>query len=225
MKARSIPFSAQMVRALLTKTQTRRIMTPQPVHAQVYEYRGKRLHDSEYRHWCWKQHVGNDNWDSITQQLGHACPYGQPGDQLWVRENYRFGFGYSGVKPSTVVLSPIPLVQYEADDELRTVAGTRVPWQRFTPGDLRPSIFMPRKISRITLEITDVRVQRLHEISDEDAKAEGAEPTPRSAPDGSFERGEEYISDFCRIWTSINGPDSWRENPWVWAITFKRVTP
>ena len=86
-KERPILFSAPMVKALLagTKTQTRRLMKPQPEHLQRYEH-GRTLYDGTYRRWCWKHTVGADHCDGITQQLRHACPYGVAGDRLWVRE-------------------------------------------------------------------------------------------------------------------------------------------
>jgi len=87
-KTKPILFNSEMVKALLDgrKTQTRRIMKPQPDHRQHYEWKGKVLHDSEYRVWCWKNHIGVDNWENITQQIGSACPHGQVGDLLYVRE-------------------------------------------------------------------------------------------------------------------------------------------
>jgi hypothetical protein len=77
---------------------------------------------------------------------------------------------------------------------------------------------MPRWASRITLEITEVRMQRLHDISEEDARAEGAPPGLN--PDGS---GESYVAGFGDLWESIHGPSGWNANPWVWAITFRGI--
>ena len=94
MKEKPILFSAPMVRAILEdrKTQTRRVMSPQPEHKQIHRWRKYLLHDGEERRWCWRQHVGADSWDDITTQLGHACPYGVAGHRMWVREeHYRLG--------------------------------------------------------------------------------------------------------------------------------------
>ena len=81
MKERPIIFNTDMVRAILDgrKTQTRRIVKPQPEHKQRHEWKGKVLYDAEYRVWCWKDHFGDDNWQDINYQLAHACPFGVPG--------------------------------------------------------------------------------------------------------------------------------------------------
>jgi hypothetical protein len=87
----------------------------------------------------------------------------------------------------------------------------------------RPSIHMPRKFSRITLEITNFRVERLCEISEEDAIAEGVTPTsPLYGDSGGFVH-QGGIEAFSKLWESINGPGSWEANPWVWVVEFKRV--
>lgn len=133
-------------------------------------------------------------------------PYGKPGDRLWVRETWH---------DASSSLHSCAL--YRAD-------GIDLHWDKWTP-----SIHMPRRASRITLEITSVRVERLQEISIEDAKAEGA-----WGPDDSIAQkvadyfGTDIFSAnprkaFQMLWESINGPDSWAANPWVWAIEFRRV--
>jgi hypothetical protein len=144
------------------------------------------------------------------------CPYGTVGQRLWVRETYRF----DGLDPKLALRSQcLDEISYRADME-----GDRCcddcAW--------RPSIFMPRWASRITLEITGVRVERLQEISEEEAEAEGVyehlgkpqvecDGQVRHFPDASFVRG--YLS----VWQSIHGPGSWDANPWVWVLEFRRV--
>jgi hypothetical protein len=138
------------------------------------------------------------------------CPYGKPGDRLWVRETF-FVDG--------------PRIQYRADHH---GAPKETIW--------KPSIFMPRHASRILLEIADVRCERLRDISEADAIAEGVasfRPVPGDGdPEtlyanymnkGRLSYRKAYFS-FMTLWQSINGPESWNANPWVWVITFKRHT-
>lgn len=177
MKERPILFSAPMVRAILEgrKTQTRRVIKPQP-----------------------ESHLDPDSvkgaWESGFIDV--KCPYGQPGDRLWVRET--FAWLPDGLNAD----QNHGRYHYRADGDLA------VKWQ--------PSIHMPRIASRITLRIKDVRVERLQDISDADALAEGVDQTNTSIRGYAAER-------FKRLWSSINGADSWHSNPWVWVIEFKKV--
>jgi hypothetical protein len=181
MKERPILFSAPMVRALLdgSKTQTRRVVKPTPEwigQSGVLSYRGR---------------VG----------LPHAlCPYGQPGDRLWVRETH-------------MDLGACYLYRADASAEQeRAIVAPRQPW--------RPAIHMPRAASRITLEITGVRVERLQDISEADALEEGI--TYNDIPNNGLDpmRARTW---FRGLWESINGPGSWEANPWVWAVSFNRL--
>lgn len=187
MRERPILFSAPMVRAILAgqKTQTRRIVKPQP------------LGDT-----AWKN---DDQW--IVSGHGEAgdtglhCPYGQPGDRLWVRETWAYGIHALAAKSD----ADGPFV-YAADQTTQGRLCDR--W--------RPSIHMPRAASRITLEITGVRVERLRDISEDDAYAEGvthAEWGGMNAREG-----------FRRLWESLNGTGSWEANPWVWVVEFQRIS-
>ena len=195
MKERPILFSASMVRAILDgrKTQTRRIVKPQP---DIVADGGLVVGVSTPE-------------DQKYGRLGKAlpCPYGKPGERLWVRESWAW-YGCEYI-PSDVV--------YRADTE--SLPGEYGRW--------RPSIHMPRWASRITLEITEVRVERLHDISDDDIKAEGIFDDPAVV---SGEREGSILTlagkriAFEDLWESINGPDSWDENPWVWVVGFRRVT-
>jgi hypothetical protein len=129
------------------------------------------------------------------------CPYGVVGDRLWVREVWSIAEKKFDPEVSRIV--------YRADgvDPLPDATG-RARW--------RPSIHMPRAASRLTLEVTEVRIERLHDISEEDARAEGVRPDP-------FRRTYTAINSFHVLWIDINGIDSWDSNPWVWVICFKKV--
>ena len=209
MTERPIPFSAEMVRAILAerKTQTRRVIKPQP----------------------WVDNMGNARWKdrNFGQSANHVphikalaspipcsdtkrvlCPYGKPGDLLWVREAWRAPSQYDDWPPSRI--PPSVEVQYIADD--------RAPWiSRY-----RSPRFMPRWASRITLRITDVRVERLQDIREDDARAEGCDPVIHE--DGAIDCGTRKTT-FARLWNRINGPGAWDANPWVWVINFERVKP
>lgn len=243
MKAKPIIFSAPMIRALLEgkKSQTRRVLKPQPAHLQVYDWKGKRLHDSEYRHWCWNGNVGADSWDDITVQLGPFLPYA-PGQLLWVRETWAehhpagIQEGRYSIKGRAGIPGPPGVeyrVIYRADGDplrvwhcegypYRTVKGPRDEIDAKHPEvcsempGWTPSIHMPRWASRLTLEVTEVRVQRVQDISEADAEAEGVRGNA-SGPWGC----EGLVEDFADLWNSIHGPDAWDRNPWVAAITFK----
>jgi hypothetical protein len=135
------------------------------------------------------------------------CPYGAVGDRLWVRE---------AIRAWTFIDDDGPCVEYVADGHIHDDA-TWV-WKV----DYLPSMFMPKGLSRITLEITDVRVQRLQEISEDDAVAEGVAEYARVAlgePDALTAYGQ-----YAFLWDSINAERApWDSNPWVWAITFERA--
>ena len=197
MKERPILFSAPMVRAILdgSKTKTRRVVKPIP------------------------QMVTDKNiatWDGdaaalmrLFDQVGRSCPYGHSGERLWVRESWRVAACYDD-KSGTELTSILSArnVQYEVAAD-RFLHGDAV-------GRLRPSIHMPRWASRIDLEITGVRVERLQDISEQDAEAEGVRNSLH-IPSGRFAR-----ENFEHLWWTIHGDDSWEANPWVWVIEFKR---
>lgn len=215
-KETPILFSAPMVKAILEgrKTQTRRIIKPQPLE-WIETYDGKlpaKLSND-----------GNDTLEAIE------CPYGKAGDRLWVRETWACVTGnMEHPKPHS---SDSILILYRADQgEPEKLISEIKGW--------KPSIHMPRAYSRLTLEITGVRVERLQDISEEDAKAEGCiTEKVRSGFDGSIidvpkeiphESGKGLVGwDNCRdwfadLWESINGPESWEANPFVWVVEFKK---
>ncbi|MFZ5667986.1 MAG: hypothetical protein ACOY4K_00690 [Pseudomonadota bacterium] len=232
MKARPILFSGPMVRALLDgrKTQTRRIVKPQPPAEEAFF--GSTFGLDRAIADGIKMYSQNDygrlpkhptDWEligsvGVARNAGfpkrYRCPYGQPGDLLYVRETWASD-GQGGVR-------------YYATDDVHELRRKRA------------SIHMPRWASRLTLEITDVRVERLQDISEVDAIAEGIEVDhviigancnggrhseewgDRYFFDGGDEEGYETGPEAYRaLWIKINGPDSWAANPWVWVLDFK----
>lgn len=192
MKERPILFSAPMVRAILEgrKTQTRRIVSPQPPHLSPVK-----AYNRPNGTWCWTLETGMGDGTSN----GFLCPYGFPGDRLWVRERIN----------RTDALEPWS--EYAADG-LPTVADAW-PWKR----NSLPSIHCPRGLSRIDLEIVAIRVEKLNLISWSDAIAEGPRPCGWGRDDGGVQR------NFATLWESINGPGSWDSNPYVWVVEFRRI--
>lgn len=204
-KERPILFSAPMVRALLScfKTQTRRLVKFKP-HYQIEER-------DDGSNWPWMYDADRD------ADYWLPCPYGQPGDRLFVREAFRL-CSEADATP-TRDTDEAYRIWYEADSPHQPGFGK-----------LRPGIHMPRWASRIILEVMAVRVERLQDISVKDIWAEGAF---KRAPENQFGRnymsrldGKVYLdlaSLWARGWESINGPGSWEANPWVWVIEFKRA--
>ena len=188
MKQRPILFSGPMVRALLDGSKTQTRRVAKAKHLSWIEGSVLNFLDGK-----WNQ---------------RPLPYGKTGDQLWVREGWRTFMELDKVAPKNIPAGTS--VWYDAQDD--------VPFHPSCFGKGRPSIHMPRWASRITLEITGVRVERLHDITRGDAMAEGC-PFPNMA-DGDDPR--KWYSD---LWNSINGTDSWDLNPWVWVIEFKAVKP
>ena len=200
MKEHPILFNTENVRAILDgrKAQTRRVIKSQPpasYHSPI--------------------EIVDAMWGFLKPSQGDlphiiTCPYGQAGDRLWVRETWNVGYEYDALSPSG--LWNHPQVYYIADD-LRGIA---------LIGKTRPSIFMPRWASRITLEITEVRVERLQEISINDCKNEGIK-------DRVTKVGNDWLSDaivqFRELWDSLNAKRGygWEVNPWVWVVLFRRL--
>ncbi len=192
-------FNAEMVRALLDgrKTQTRRpIKWKQTRFTEI----GEREDGSK---WPWSEDAEHacDFW--------HPCPFGAVGDRIWVREAFRV---YSRA-------TDVATLVYKASERNSWTEQTRrVPVavcnKPATPEKWIPSLHMPRWASRILLEITGVRVERLRSMSQDDARAEGV-----IAASGPMEAG----LAFRELWDSIYGEESWKANPWVWVIEFKRV--
>jgi hypothetical protein len=198
MKERGILYSAPMVRAKLagTKTQTRRIIKGKGTWSVEKGDITKRLwpgYEDEYGDWQWMK-----------------CPYGQPGDRLWGRETW---------------------MPFDPDHQIGDIkyayrADTSPDGEEFRkayikagyPYQWRPSIFMPRAASRIVDEIIEIRVERVQDITEEDAIVEGAQSA--GVPASLTNRGA-----FAKLWDKINGPGSWAANPWVWVIVTKPIQP
>lgn len=201
MKERPILFNGDMVRAILHghKTQTRRPVMPQPVRTPPGTTHG----------WEWERHGKNVVW--IAELHLKHCPFGQPGDRLWVRETF------AEICPSCIV--------YLADDDT-ALKGTKHRWT--------PSIHMPRRLSRITLEITSISVERVQQITNGGAFAEGVEDLG-----GNWGAAELYATAkryclssaeytrniFVHLWDTLYVARGlgWAANPWVWVVGFKRL--
>lgn len=194
-KERPILFSGAMVRALLAGTKTQTRRVLKPAPQMV-------------------THNTITTWDGTPAALQHqldrmgkGCTYGQPGDKLWVRE------AWAETRPLGIPW-PATMTVYREGDNRTDYGG---PW--------KPSIHMKRSASRITLEITSVRVERLQDISDADCVAEGCGALASaigcpmtSAPGETIPRAM-----YRALWESINGPGSWDANPWVWVVEFRRL--
>jgi hypothetical protein len=206
-----------MVRAILDgrKTQTRRPIKPQPKGRGDY----------------WDLYDGGPEWalwlrdNRMSEPRTWCCPYGAPGDRLWVRETHAIVTGHAS--------DDYPKIHYKAnmaehDHDGLSVCPTPNGASHYA-GPWRSSIHMFRWASRITLEVVSVRVERLQDITEEDARAEGItdggclscgmpEPCGCSAPKPCARDG------FVGLWREIHGHDDWFRDPWVWVIEFRRVT-
>lgn len=227
--AHPIIFSGVMVRLILAgnKVQTRRIVKPQPPSVEDV----KRRAGIGY-HWFTDEHVpgrfrvAGPVW--AARELGAPeslrCPYGMPGESLWVKET----FAWSIKDPDSVAelgdpdnYDPV----YRADQEHEGE------WDRYEDGKCvgktkptwRPAIYLPRWASRLTLEIEDVRIERLQSISETEAIAEGIDGPERVQHAREPTYGP-LIDRYANLWDEINGKRApWSSNPWVWVITFRRV--
>lgn len=208
--SRDIPilFSAPMVRAILagTKTQTRRAMRDQPCELLDFNRGGLSIR------------VRGAVYQAFSPTLPPVrCPYGRTGDRLWVREAWRAAAVLDSSPPRDIPSDS--RIWHEADDSVSGLRGL------VRMGKLRPGMFMPRWASRITLEVTGVRVERLQDITEADALAEGIVPGYGGfgLADGSHFHAADPRQSYLGLWEAINGPGSVEANPWVWSVTFRRV--
>lgn len=221
-RERPILFSAPMVRAILDgrKTQTRRIV-------KNPEWTG-----------CLTGDCPHDRQADCDAALAALCPYGAPGDRLWVREAWavkRHEPHLPHERDYQDLLSPT--IRYLADGAERRIEGDRAGFGCYHgPVEKgRPSIHMPRWASRILLEIVEIRVERLQDISTVDVLAEGA-PVDHSHRDHTQDGSNPVMcltenawtsqtprAWFHRLWEQINGEGSWDANPWAWVVDFRRV--
>lgn len=224
MRELPIPFTAPMVRAILagTKTQTRRVMRPQP----FVDDQGNA---------CWKGiNFGQDGRGPLFRSLASSlpssrtgrvhCPYGKPGDKLWVREPWATLASEDHLPPRECSRD---VRFYEAEHGRQRGTNPRI-------GKPRPGMFMPRWHSRLTLENAGVRVERLHDINEADAIAEGIVPLPGQDGEpgawwtadvslGAALHGRTPVAAYMKLWEHINGRGSWALNPWLWVIDFRRL--
>jgi hypothetical protein len=184
-KEKPILFNGEMVRAILEgrKTQTRRVVKPQPPDKHDFVD----IDDGDF----W--------FSGMTAYNAGPCPYGQPGDRLWVRETWM----------SDPYINSVGSTIYRA---------TETELDRYNGHNWKPSIFMPRVRSRLTLEIVRVRVERLQRISEEDALSEGTRRF--NMPVGNMADCPSYRDAYKCLWESINGKGSWAKNTWIWVIEF-----
>lgn len=218
MRERPILFSGAMVRAILdgSKTQTRRAIKPS--RRLPIDFRGGGPRGgpdwNDPSCWGWETGDGEECALAAAPDVDHVipCPYGQPGDRLYVRETW--------AQPTT--LDPGPTF-YRADYP-DNVLGK---YENLPPAEAitwKPSIHMPRALSRIPLEITSVRVERLNDCSEADAIAEGIE---RDGDGWLSYAGGSCVgfptTSYASLWDSINGAGAWEANPWVWVVEFRRI--
>lgn len=213
MKETPILFSGAMVRALIEgrKTQTRRIV--KNATGAFFDHAAYEPVEIRHRAWAFRDKSAKSLLTAAEGSPVFRCPYGTRGDRLWGKETFSHVDDFHGK----------PLTSYRATD-----ANPLPHW--------KPSIFMPRLLSRILLEIVEVRVERLQDMTEKDAIAEGIEwegaklwKNYTLLRQGFYHpRGGQYLSavnSYRTLWESINGPGSWERNPWVWALTFRRIIP
>lgn len=221
MKEKPILFSTPMVEALLAgrKTKTRRASNLGKVNESpdVWRYMGELSIPGE-------EHSGIHGFETYDNYiLDIECPYGKVGDVLWVRETWfptRFDY------KKLLSLGDKSHIKYKA-------GGNYCPKRDCVGRSWKPSIHMPKEAARIFLEITDIRVERLQDISEEDAKAEGVLYYGEDSGDYknylyNDKHGDDWgvltaIESFQTLWQSINGIESWDLNPWVWVIEFMKI--
>ena len=205
MKERGMIFNGEMVRAILDgrKTQTRRIVKGADgavKFCKEWDINGEEIFVV----------LGEKDHTGMNPVLGAlSCPFGAVGDRIWVREAFRVHSRATDV--ATLVYKASERNSWTEQTRRVPVAVCNKP---ATPEKWTPSLHMPRWASRILLEITGVRVERLRSMSQDDARAEGV-----IAASGPMEAG----LAFRELWDSIYGEESWKANPWVWVIEFKRV--
>lgn len=205
-----ILFSTPMVQAILAgrKTMTRRVVKPQPAHETDISFmRNEPLNwTGDWHPWKWETEEG--------ESIAKSCPYGKPGDLLYVRESWV----WEG-ETSWQDISRIGTFWYKADDD----------GEGFSPARWKPSIHMPKVAARIWLEVTNVRVELLHDISNEDVVSEGVDWKDYSfqktiCREWGIENTSSYSAAFFMLWWKINGLESLKSNPWVWVIEFKVIS-
>jgi hypothetical protein len=226
-KEKPILFSGAMVRAILDgrKTQTRRVIkgVPRWMHygKDIMDWDLSGIHQAEEdnpfgrpeKKGSFYLEVQTDVDDNSRDEI--FCPYGKPGDRLWVRETF-MDEGAEGRNEMIAGFGLKPQYIYRATDSREPGLSKMFKWN--------PSIFMPRMASRLTLEVIGVRVERLQEISGEDALAEGIDNGSSNPTMGERWHNQQRMA-FETLWDSINGKTfPWQSNPWVWVVEFKNIS-
>ena len=224
-----ILFNGPMVRAILEgrKTQTRRVMSYQPDEYTAVD--GPEMYTPTVIDRNGEEQPGPEEVFGVYgYDWSLKCPYGQPGDRLWVKEtHYLYGLWVKNGKTKSgkqkykfIAIKPHVAKYIDNPPDHICKGKDEVGWY------LRPSIFMPRWASRIELESINIRAERLQAINRDDAKAEGVRNLFENSPE-HFERGilNPYVANFSVLWDSINASRGfgWDVNPWVWVIEFKRI--
>lgn len=214
MSERGIIMQAESVRAILAgrKTQTRRVYRPR--NPEPWELPPGEGYKDDGTPWPMYQ----DTYGDFHPVL---CPYGAPGDRLWVKEAFQFVCAHEDDDTLCVAYRASQV----RDDGCLMVNNIPRPAGVVAPPPSRcwrSPMFMPRWASRLTLEVVEVRVQRVQEISEDDARADGLWRPSDDNPYGTHYVGE-MIDRFAAAWDRINPKDPWASNPWVWAVSFKRV--
>lgn len=227
MKERPILFSGRMVRAILAgrKTQTRRVI--KDATGAFWDHRGYDVTLDYFGITLWTH---RESGDVVTHGPKAWCPYGQPGDRLYVRESWRGPHEHDDTKPRDI--EPGGDIRYEADGKARFWTDASSFYEQPAEaadgfGKLRPGIFLPRWASRIELEITGVKVERLQDISEADVLAEGIEAVENDNVRELLAVRTGARDRWAEGWNRINGKRpgcSWEANPWLWCLTFKNLS-
>jgi hypothetical protein len=205
MKLIPILFKPEMVAAILDgrKTMTRRVMKLKHLNGHEVKSIHKDGSGKGWIAWSPREVSAEETAKLYPGEEGFKCPYGNPGDILWVRETWRFiDHSGTGIK-----------YFYKAGACKTDLNDRSINW--------KPSLFMPKDACRLFLEITNFRVERLQDINEADATAEGCISTAILNKEGDDYTGLFASEHFHNLWESINGKESWKENPWLWVVEFK----
>ena len=216
MKEKPLLFSGPMVRAILDgrKTQTRRVFKNENGEAKIStDVSRVDVSVNGVASLMFPLADGTLHPKSFT----YKCPYGYPGTKLWVRETFEYCVRGADYTPGFE-----DYVAYRADNGAKMITPGLISTEDIN-GKWRPSIHMPRWASRISLEVTGVRMERLQDISTEDIRAEGVDDGMTNPRMGKRHDASMRMA-WQALWESINGPDSWAASPWVWIVEFKRVS-
>lgn len=254
MKERGILFRGPLVRALIAgdKTQTRRPVKPQPHRVVEHRERFVSTVDGTVHNirvpdgWEWRKLYAADDGGKFAEALAQHCPYGSPGDRLWVRETHAMRhIDQPDVWFSTADIARVRAygggpatpgchlrldgndvyIRYRAHPRTMEELAASPGFDNYAPTwdeppRWRPGIHMPRWASRLTLSLSEIRVERVQDISEADARAEGLAHWARAHCEPGAAESMNPLELWRLAWTSIHGEDEWSRNPWCWALTF-----